>query len=51
MLATGGSAIRAVGTLKQHYVKDITFICLLAAPEGLPGFLHSIYIFFVEGWV
>jgi uracil phosphoribosyltransferase len=38
MLATGGSAIRAVGTLKKHKVKSITFICVLAAPEGLEAF-------------
>lgn len=38
MLATGGSAIRAVSTLKQHGVKNITFLCLLAAPEGVEAF-------------
>jgi len=38
MLATGGSAIRAVSTLKQHRVKSITFICIIAAPEGLNAF-------------
>lgn len=38
MLATGGSAIRAVSSLKEHQVKSITFICVLAAPEGLQAF-------------
>ncbi|MBN9288320.1 MAG: uracil phosphoribosyltransferase [Gammaproteobacteria bacterium 39-13] len=41
MLATGGSAIRAVNTLKKHQVKSITFICLLAAPEGLKAFFDE----------
>jgi uracil phosphoribosyltransferase len=41
MLATGGSAIRAVSTLKKHQVKSITFICLLAAPEGLEAFFKE----------
>ncbi len=38
MMATGGSAIRAVETLKQNNVKDITMLCLLAVPEGLEKF-------------
>lgn len=38
MLATGGSAIEAVQTLKQRHVKNITFICILAAPEGVQKF-------------
>jgi uracil phosphoribosyltransferase len=41
MLATGGSAIRAVNTLKQNNVKNITFLCLLAAPEGLDAFCQA----------
>ncbi|MBS0287453.1 MAG: uracil phosphoribosyltransferase [Proteobacteria bacterium] len=41
MLATGGSAIRAVSTLKKHKVKSITFICILAAPEGLKTFFDE----------
>lgn len=40
MLATGGSAIRAISTLKEHGVKSITFICVLAAPEGLKAFFE-----------
>lgn len=38
MLATGGSAIRAVSTLKEKQVKNITFLCILAAPEGVDAF-------------
>jgi len=41
MLATGGSAIKAVSTLKQHGVKDIKFICILVAPEGLQAFAQA----------
>jgi uracil phosphoribosyltransferase len=41
MLATGGSAIRAVSMLKKHQVKNITFICILAAPEGLEAFFRQ----------
>jgi len=35
MLATGGSAMDAIGLLKDKGVKKIKFICLIAAPEGL----------------
>lgn len=35
MLATGGSAISAIDFIKQHGGNDITFLCVLAAPEGL----------------
>ena len=38
MLATGGSAIQAVSSLKEKGVQNITFICILAAPEGLQKF-------------
>lgn len=38
MLATGGSAIRAVKTLKEKRVKRIAFLCLLAVPEGIEAF-------------
>ena len=38
MLATGGSAIDAVNMLRKHGVKDITFICIIAAPEGVVAF-------------
>jgi uracil phosphoribosyltransferase len=35
MLATGNSAIAAIDRLKDRGVKDIRFVCLLAAPEGV----------------
>jgi uracil phosphoribosyltransferase len=35
MLATGNSAAAAVGRLKQHAAREIRFVCLLAAPEGI----------------
>ena len=35
MLATGGSAISAIDFIKQHGGTDITFLCIIAAPEGL----------------
>lgn len=38
MLATGGSAIMAADQLKSHGVTDITFIVLVAAPEGIAAF-------------
>ena len=35
MLATGGSAVSAVGSLKRAGAERITFISLVAAPEGV----------------
>ncbi len=35
MLATGNSATAAVERLKERGAKDIRFVCLLAAPEGI----------------
>ena len=35
MLATGGSAIAALDFIKKYGGKDITFLCVIAAPEGL----------------
>lgn len=35
MLATGGSAIEAINSLKKRGAKHIVFMCLIAAPEGL----------------
>lgn len=35
MLATGGSAIQAVDFLKDMGCKNIKFMCIIAAPEGL----------------
>ncbi len=38
MLATANSAIAAIEKLKQRGAKDIRFVCLLAAPEGIEKF-------------
>jgi len=35
MLATGGSAVAAIGFLKQRGAKKIKLACLIAAPEGI----------------
>jgi len=35
MLATGGSSIAAIQMLKDKGVKNIHFMCILAAPEGV----------------
>ena len=35
MLATGGSAESAIQFLKDRGVKNIKFVCLIAAPEGI----------------
>jgi uracil phosphoribosyltransferase len=35
MLATGGSAVAAVTSLKKAGANRIRFLCLVAAPEGL----------------
>ena len=35
MLATGGSAVAAVQFIKDKGAKNINFLCLIAAPEGL----------------
>lgn len=35
MLATGGSAIHAVDFIKKSGCKNIKFVCIIAAPEGL----------------
>ncbi|MBT5187579.1 MAG: uracil phosphoribosyltransferase [Kordiimonadaceae bacterium] len=35
MLATGNSAIAALDRIKRAGAKNITFLCLLAAPEGI----------------
>lgn len=35
MLATGGSAVDALTMLKAHGCKNIRFMCLVAAPEGV----------------
>lgn len=35
MLATGNSSVKAIELLKEAGAKDIKFLCLLAAPEGI----------------
>ena len=35
MLATGGSAIDAISQIKQRGPRKITFMCTIAAPEGI----------------
>jgi uracil phosphoribosyltransferase len=41
MLATGGSAIGAINTLKKYGAKKITFICIIAAPEGVKALANA----------
>lgn len=38
MLATANSAVAAISRLKQGGAKNIRFLCLLAAPEGIEAF-------------
>jgi uracil phosphoribosyltransferase len=35
MLATGGSAVAAINLIKSKGVKNIKFMCIIAAPEGI----------------
>jgi uracil phosphoribosyltransferase len=35
MLATGGSGAEAIAFLKRKGAKNIRFVCLVAAPEGV----------------
>ena len=35
MLATGGSAVAAIDFIKERGAKKITFLCILAAPDGV----------------
>lgn len=35
MLATGGSSVAAIQMLKEKGVKNIHFMCIIAAPEGI----------------
>ena len=41
MLATGGSAIDAVKMLRAHGAKKISFLCIIAAPEGVKVFCEA----------
>ena len=38
MLATGNSAISAIHRLKQGGARNIRFVCLISAPEGITAF-------------
>ncbi len=42
MFATGGSAIASVGFLKERGCKNIRWVSILAAPEGIEAF-HKVY--------
>lgn len=35
MLATGGSAVKAIEILKNHHVKSMKLACLVGCPEGI----------------
>jgi uracil phosphoribosyltransferase len=35
MLATGGSSVQAIGRMKRAGAQRISFVCLVAAPEGV----------------
>ena len=35
MLATGGSAVEAINIVKEQGVKNIRFVCMVSAPEGV----------------
>ncbi len=41
MLATGGSGSEAIDFIKQHGGKNIKFMCIIAAPEGLERLKHD----------
>jgi uracil phosphoribosyltransferase len=41
MLATGNSAVRAVTEIKEAGAKELKFVCLLAAPEGMDTFTKA----------
>lgn len=41
MLATGGSAIDAISQLKSRGVKQIKFMCIIAAPEGMEALMEA----------
>ena len=41
MLATGGSAIDAIGQIKSYGAKRIKFLCIIAAPEGIKALTEA----------
>ena len=53
MLATGGSAILAVDSLKKRGAANIKFVCLVAAPEGVKNYkmLTQILIYTQHLWM
>lgn len=38
MLATGHSAVAAIDRIKRHNPREVRFVCLVAAPEGIAHF-------------
>ncbi len=41
MLATGGSAIDAITQIKERHPRNIKFMCIIAAPEGLKALVDA----------
>lgn len=41
MLATGSTAVQAIGKLKEYNVKNIKYMCIIASPEGLDKLLNT----------
>ncbi len=41
MLATGGTAVDAIGIIKKNNPKSIKFMCIIAAPEGVKALTHA----------
>lgn len=41
MLATGGSGVDAVSIIKRKSPKSISFLCIIAAPEGVKAFTEA----------
>lgn len=41
MLATGGSAVAAINLIKSKGVKNIKFMCIIAAPEGIKALTEA----------
>jgi uracil phosphoribosyltransferase len=41
MLATANSAIAAVAKMKEHGARNLRYLCLLAAPEGVRAFTEA----------
>lgn len=41
MLATGGSAIMTIDNLKKKGASNITFVCIVPAPEGIDALLSA----------